>query len=164
MTNTVIRYPLNHLPYFLLSIIFSSLSVPLLSLICFQMSPIQQPSPLPSPLSLPTVPLLTSTLLELDKVSLPSPSQSPFPGDTDNHGCRYGFSKISSVSQVSLSMSSTKSSVVSVGVKDSPTAVSSIKAEVGFKHTCDVLWSTDCNGWMDTSTERALMSNCVIFK
>ncbi|XP_036958544.1 synaptonemal complex protein 2 isoform X4 [Acanthopagrus latus] len=94
-----------------------------------EMSPIQQPSPLPSPLSLPTVPLLTSTLLELDKVSLPSPSQSPFPGDTDNHGCRYGFSKISSVSQVSLSMSSTKSSVVSVGVKDSPTAVSSIKAE-----------------------------------
>ncbi|XP_030279267.1 synaptonemal complex protein 2 isoform X4 [Sparus aurata] len=94
-----------------------------------EMSPIQQPSPLPSPLSLPTVPLLTSTLLELDKVSLPSPSQSPFPEDTDNHGCHYGFSKISSVSQVSLSLSSTKSSVVSVGVKDSPSAVSSIKAE-----------------------------------
>lgn len=159
-----IRYPPNDLPYFLLSIIFSSLSGPLLSRFCFQMSPIQQPSPLPSPLSLPTVPLLTSTLLELDKVSLPSPSQSPFPEDTDNHGRHYGFSKISSVSQVSLSLSSTKSSVVSVGVKDSPTAVLSVKAEVGFNHTCDVFWLIDCNVWMDASTERALMRNCVIFK
>ncbi|XP_073325885.1 synaptonemal complex protein 2 [Pagrus major] len=91
-------------------------------------SPVQQPSPPSSPLSRPAVPLLTSTLLELDKVSLPSPPQLPFPEDTVNHGQHYGFS-MSSISQVSLSVSSTKSSVVSIGVKDSPTAVSSIKAE-----------------------------------
>ncbi|KAM7404534.1 hypothetical protein PAMP_011876 [Pampus punctatissimus] len=82
-------------------------------------SPVQQqPFSIPrSPLSLSARPLLTSTLLELDKPSMPSPSQSPFPEDTVNRGCHYGFSKVSPLSQVSLS----QSSVLSIKVKDSPT-------------------------------------------
>ncbi|XP_074501267.1 synaptonemal complex protein 2 [Sebastes fasciatus] len=80
-----------------------------------EISPIQQrlPSATQSPLSLSARPLLTSTLLELDKPSMPSPPDSPFPEDTVNHGSRYGYSKVSSASWVSLSLSSTK---------DSPTA------------------------------------------
>ncbi|XP_037627909.1 synaptonemal complex protein 2 isoform X8 [Sebastes umbrosus] len=80
-----------------------------------EISPIQQrlPSATQSPLSLSARPLLTSTLLELDKPSMPSPPESPFPEDTVNHGSRYGYSKVSSASWVSLSPSSTK---------DSPTA------------------------------------------
>ncbi|XP_039657476.1 synaptonemal complex protein 2 isoform X4 [Perca fluviatilis] len=86
-----------------------------------ELSPIQQhlPSAPQSPLSLSTRPLLTSTL-ELDKPSMPSPPQSPFPEDTVNHGSHYSFSKVSSVSWLSLSQSSTKSSLLTRKVKDSP--------------------------------------------
>ncbi|XP_035513508.1 synaptonemal complex protein 2-like [Morone saxatilis] len=89
-----------------------------------EMSPIQQhqnSSPR-SPLSLSTLPLLTST--QLDKPPLPSPPQSPFREDTVNYGHHYGFSKVSSVS-----LSSTKSSVLSNRIKDSPTAVLAINTE-----------------------------------
>ncbi|XP_040915914.1 synaptonemal complex protein 2-like [Toxotes jaculatrix] len=90
-----------------------------------ELSPIQRClSPAPrSPLCLSTRPLLTSTLSELEKPSMQSPPQSPFPEDTVNHGCLYGFSKVSSVSQVSLSQSSTKSSALISRVKDSSSAV-----------------------------------------
>ncbi|XP_022597535.1 synaptonemal complex protein 2 [Seriola dumerili] len=94
---------------------------PPIGLSAAEISPVQQHlSPAPrSPLSL-SLPLLTSTLLDLDKQSMPSPPQSPFPEDTINHDHLYGFSKVSSVSQVSLSQSSTKSSVLSRRVKDCP--------------------------------------------
>ncbi|XP_029292237.1 synaptonemal complex protein 2 isoform X3 [Cottoperca gobio] len=84
-----------------------------------EINPIQQslPSASQSPLSLP---LLTSTLLELDKPSMPSPPQSPIP-EAPVHSSHYGFSKMSSVSWVS-SQSSTKSSVLTSTVKDSPIA------------------------------------------
>ncbi|XP_032375632.1 synaptonemal complex protein 2 isoform X3 [Etheostoma spectabile] len=97
-----------------------------------EISPIQQhlPSTPRSPLSLSTQPLLTSTLLELDKPSMPSPPQSPLPEDTINHGSHYSFSKVSSVSWLSLSQSSTKSSLLTRRVKDSPVALAvSHKAE-----------------------------------
>ncbi|XP_068996668.1 synaptonemal complex protein 2 [Embiotoca jacksoni] len=71
--------------------------------------------------SLSTRPLLTSTFLELDKPPVPSP-QSPFPEDTINHSRHSVSSKVSSVSRVSLSQSSTKSSVLSRRVKDSRSA------------------------------------------
>nr|XP_020471326.1 synaptonemal complex protein 2 isoform X3 [Monopterus albus] len=88
-----------------------------------EISPVQQcVSPGPqSPLS--TQPLLTSTLFELDKPSMPSPPQLPFPEDSVNHGHHYDYSKMSSVSQVLLSQSSTESSVWTSRVNDSPTAV-----------------------------------------
>ncbi|XP_035863720.1 synaptonemal complex protein 2 isoform X6 [Sander lucioperca] len=90
-----------------------------------EISPIQQhlPSTPRSPLSLSARPLLTSTLLELDNPSMPSPPQSPFPEDTVNHGSHYSFSKVSSVSWLSLSQSSTKSSLLTRRVKDSPAAL-----------------------------------------
>ncbi|XP_034732402.1 synaptonemal complex protein 2 isoform X2 [Etheostoma cragini] len=97
-----------------------------------EISPIQQhlPSTPRTPLSLSTQPLLTSTLLELDKPSMPSPPLSPFPEDTVNHGSHYSFSKVSSVSWLSLSQSSTKSSLLTRRVKDSPAALAvSHKAE-----------------------------------
>lgn len=120
-------------------IIFSSLSVPLHSFICVQISPVQQglPSTPQSPLSLSTRHLLTSTLLELDKPSMPSPPQSPIPEDTTNYGNCHDFSKVSSVSWVSQSQSSSKSSVLSSRVKDSHTAALAVphKTEVGLHHT-----------------------------
>ncbi|XP_059189388.1 synaptonemal complex protein 2 isoform X2 [Centropristis striata] len=67
-----------------------------------------------SPLSLSTRPLFTSTLLN---PSVPSPPQSPLPEDIVNHGSHF-YSKVSSVSWVSLS----QSSVISNRVGDSPTA------------------------------------------
>ncbi|XP_075950789.1 synaptonemal complex protein 2 [Anarhichas minor] len=76
------------------------------------------PSAPQSPFSLSARPLLTSTLVELDKPSMPSPLQSPFLEDSVNHGSHYSFSKVSSVSWVS----STQSSVLTSGVKDSPAA------------------------------------------
>ncbi|XP_071331947.1 synaptonemal complex protein 2 isoform X2 [Trachinotus anak] len=95
---------------------------PSIGLRAVERSPVQQRlSPAPrSPLSLSTLPLLTSTLLDLDKPTMPSPPQSPFPEDTVNDDRLYGFSKVSSVSQVSLSQSSIKSSVLTSRVKDSP--------------------------------------------
>nr|XP_033486036.1 synaptonemal complex protein 2-like [Epinephelus lanceolatus] len=89
-----------------------------------EISPVQQglPSTPPSPLSPSTRHLLTSTLLELDKPSMPSPPQSPIPEDTTNYGNCHDFSKVSSVSWVSQSQSSSKSSVLSSRVKDSHTA------------------------------------------
>lgn len=83
-----------------------------------------------SPLS--SRPLLTSTLLELDKPPLPSPAQSPFPNDTISHGHRCSLSKVSSVSQISLSSSSINSSVLTSKVKDGPTVALalSVKAEM----------------------------------
>ncbi|XP_038579496.1 synaptonemal complex protein 2 isoform X5 [Micropterus salmoides] len=89
-----------------------------------EISPVQHglPSPSQSPLSPSTVPLLTSTLLELHKPSMPSAPQSPFPEDTADHGHNYGFSKVSSVS---LSQS-TKSSVLTTRVEDSPTAAMAV--------------------------------------
>ncbi|XP_023283356.1 synaptonemal complex protein 2 [Seriola lalandi dorsalis] len=94
---------------------------PPIGLSAAEISPVQQHlSPAPrSPLSL-SLPLLTSTLLDLDKQSMPSPPQSPFPEDTINNDHLYGFSKVSSVSQVSLSQSSTMSSMLSCRVKDCP--------------------------------------------
>ncbi|XP_056241980.1 synaptonemal complex protein 2 [Seriola aureovittata] len=94
---------------------------PPIGLSAAEISPVQQHlSPAPrSPLSL-SLPLLTSTLLDLDKQSMPSPPQSPFPEDTINNDHLYGFSKVSSVSQVSLSQSSTMSSVLSCRLKDCP--------------------------------------------
>ncbi|XP_053281245.1 synaptonemal complex protein 2 [Pleuronectes platessa] len=78
-------------------------------------------SPAPqSPSPVFTQPLLTSTFFELDKPSLPSPPQSPFPEDNNNN--LYGISKVSSISRVSLSQSSTKSSVLTGRVKESPRA------------------------------------------
>ncbi|XP_047465945.1 synaptonemal complex protein 2 isoform X2 [Mugil cephalus] len=82
-----------------------------------------------SPLSLSTRPLLTSTLLELDKPTMPSPPPSPFPEDAIGHSCHYGFSKVSSVSRVSLSQSSTRSSVITGGVKSSPTIVLAVSVK-----------------------------------
>ncbi|XP_068589399.1 synaptonemal complex protein 2 isoform X3 [Cebidichthys violaceus] len=76
------------------------------------------PSAPQSPFSLSARHLLTSTLLELDKPSMLSPPQSPFLEVTVNHGSHYSFSKVSSVSWVS----STQSSVLTSGVKDSPAA------------------------------------------
>ncbi|XP_013766244.1 synaptonemal complex protein 2 [Pundamilia nyererei] len=83
-----------------------------------------------SPLS--TRPLLTSTLLELDKPPLPSPAQSPFPNDTISHGHCCSLSNVSSVSQISLSLSSINSSVLTSKVKDGPTVALalSVKAEM----------------------------------
>ncbi len=98
----------------------------------FQMNSIQQPSPPQSPLSLSTQPLLTSTLIERNKQSMPSPPQSQFPDDMVNKCPSYVYSKVSSSS---LSMSSTKSSVLSTRVKDSSTAVVAVKTEVGLYHT-----------------------------
>uniref|UniRef100_A0A4W6C0X2 Synaptonemal complex protein 2 n=1 Tax=Lates calcarifer TaxID=8187 RepID=A0A4W6C0X2_LATCA len=98
-----------------------------------KISPIQQClSPAPrSPLSRSTGPLLTSTFFELDKPSMPSPPRSPFPEDTVNRGCLYGFSKVSSVvSQVSQSQSSTKSSVLTSRVKDSPNSALTVSHKV----------------------------------
>ncbi|XP_049921300.1 synaptonemal complex protein 2-like [Epinephelus moara] len=93
-----------------------------------KISPVQQvlPSTPPSPLSLSTRHLLTSTLLELDKPSMPSPPQSPIPEDTTNYGNCHDFSKVSSVSWVSQSQSSSKSSVLSSRVKDSHTAAPAV--------------------------------------
>ncbi|XP_071372422.1 synaptonemal complex protein 2 [Centroberyx affinis] len=89
-----------------------------------EMSPIQQPlsSAPQSPLSLSSQHLLTSTALELDKSSMPSPTQLQTPGDTLNHGLCYDSIKVSPVSRVSLSQSSTKSSVPIARVKGSATA------------------------------------------
>lgn len=102
------------------------------SSICFQISTIEQhlSSEPHSPLS--TRPLLTSTLLELDKPPLPSPAQSSFPNDTISHGHRCSLSKVSSVSQISLSSSSINSSVLTSKVKDGHTVALalSVKAEV----------------------------------
>ncbi|KAM9350340.1 LOW QUALITY PROTEIN: synaptonemal complex protein 2 [Symphorus nematophorus] len=86
-----------------------------------EMSPVQQASPPRSPLTLSSLPLLTSTVLELDKPAMPSPPQSPVPEDTVHH--HYDFSKLSSVSQDSLSLSSTRSLELSDRVKESPSAV-----------------------------------------
>lgn len=97
---------------------------------CFQMSPLQQHQTSPPPSPLPTAPLLTSTLLELDKPPIPLLPQSPFPEGTVNHCCHYGFSELSSISQVSLSLSSIHSSVLSSSYKESSTAVLDCKAEV----------------------------------
>ncbi|XP_034446239.1 synaptonemal complex protein 2 isoform X5 [Hippoglossus hippoglossus] len=85
-----------------------------------KISPNQQClSPAPqSPSPVFTQPLLTSTFFELDKPSLPSPPQSPFP--EDNNSNLYGISKVSSISRVSLSQSSSKSSVLTGRVKESP--------------------------------------------
>ncbi|XP_060930612.1 synaptonemal complex protein 2 [Limanda limanda] len=87
-----------------------------------KISPNQQClSPAPqSPSPVFTQPLLTSTFFELDKPSLPSPPQSPFP--EDNNSNLYGISKVSSISRVSLSQSSTKSSLLTGRVKESPRA------------------------------------------
>lgn len=65
---------------------------------------------------------------------MPSAPQSPFPEDPTNHGSYSSFSKVSSVS---LSQSSTKSSVLTRGVKDSATAALAVfhKTEVGLFHT-----------------------------
>ncbi|KAK1898688.1 Synaptonemal complex protein 2 [Dissostichus eleginoides] len=71
----------------------------------------------PLPLSPSARPLLTSTFLELEKPPMSSPPQSPIPEVTVSS--RYGFSKMSSVSWVS-SQSSTKSSVLTSRVKESP--------------------------------------------
>ncbi|XP_033942241.1 synaptonemal complex protein 2 isoform X2 [Pseudochaenichthys georgianus] len=71
----------------------------------------------PSPLSPSARPLLTSTFLEQEKPPMTSPPQSPIPEVTVSS--RYGFSKMSSVSWVS-SQSSTKSSVLTSRVKESP--------------------------------------------
>ncbi|XP_069382156.1 synaptonemal complex protein 2 [Paralichthys olivaceus] len=87
-----------------------------------EISPNQQClSPAPqSPLPVFTQPLLTSSFFELEKPSLPSPPQSPFP--EDNNSNLYGIGKVSSVTRVSLSQSSTKSSVLTGRVKESPSA------------------------------------------
>ncbi|XP_027144283.1 synaptonemal complex protein 2 isoform X2 [Larimichthys crocea] len=87
----------------------------------------QQSSPPRSPLALSTLPLLTSTLLELEKppIPIPSPPQSPLLEDTaHNYGFNFDFSKVSSVS-----LSSTKSSVFSIRVKDSSAEVLDVEEE-----------------------------------
>ncbi|TKS77440.1 Synaptonemal complex protein 2 [Collichthys lucidus] len=85
----------------------------------------QQSSPPRSPLALSTLPLMTSTLLELEKPPIPSPPQSPLLEDTThNYGCNFDFSKVSSVS-----LPSTKSSVFSCRVKDTPAEVLDVEAE-----------------------------------
>lgn len=68
-------------------------------------------------------------------LSMPLRPQSPFPEDAVNHGCYYGFSKVSSVSQVSLSLSSIRSSLLSSTVKDGSTAVLASETEVVLYHT-----------------------------
>ncbi|XP_026188403.1 LOW QUALITY PROTEIN: synaptonemal complex protein 2 [Mastacembelus armatus] len=84
-----------------------------------EISPLQSClSPVP-PLSLSSQPLLTFTLLELERPSMPSPPQSPYPEDTVDPGHHYGLGK---VSQVSLSQLSSKSSVLTSSVKDSPSS------------------------------------------
>ncbi|XP_068608143.1 synaptonemal complex protein 2 [Brachionichthys hirsutus] len=91
-----------------------------LSDISLIMNPVHhlQTSPLPSP-------QLTSTLLDLKKPSLSSP-HSPFPKDTVNRGSHCGFNKVSPLSQISLSLSSTQSSV---RINDSPTAALELTTE-----------------------------------
>lgn len=82
------------------------------------MSPVQQPqtSTLLSPQSI--LPLLTSTL---EKPSMPLSTPSPFSEGSANHSCLFDFSQVSSVSQVSLSLSSIQSSACSSSVKDAAT-------------------------------------------
>ncbi|XP_076019485.1 synaptonemal complex protein 2 [Genypterus blacodes] len=76
-----------------------------------QISPVEALlSVLQSPFLLPSQPLLASTGLRLDKSSVPSPLQSPSLGDTFGHRLHYDFSKVSPMSHISLSNSSTKSS------------------------------------------------------
>ncbi|XP_068162018.1 synaptonemal complex protein 2 [Antennarius striatus] len=77
----------------------------------------------------PSLPLLTSTLLEQRKPSLSSPSHSPFPKDTVNRGSSYGFNKVYSVSQISLSLSSPHSSMHITNFNDSPTDAPGITTE-----------------------------------
>lgn len=123
--------------------------------ICFQMSPVQQPqtSPLLSPQSI--LPLLTSTL---EKPSMLLSTQSPFPEGSASHSCLYDFSQVSSVSQVSLSLSSIQSSVRSNSVKDA--AALARKKEV-------VLYTSlfDCSliriEWMHRCCDLVI---CVVFK
>ncbi|XP_029975455.1 synaptonemal complex protein 2 [Salarias fasciatus] len=76
----------------------------------------------PSPVCLPSQPLLTSTVNEQDKSPAPSPPQSPLPEETLSYGRYYGMTKNSTPSGPSLSPSSTKSSVLTDGDKDGPTA------------------------------------------
>lgn len=92
----------------------------------------------------PTQPLLTSTLLELNKPPVTSPSQSPFPEDTIGHQYNLEFSKVSSVSLVSLSHSSSKLSGLGDTYKDTSTAALTVS------HQTEV-WSLSCTllgGWM----------------
>ncbi|XP_028308865.1 synaptonemal complex protein 2 isoform X2 [Gouania willdenowi] len=82
-----------------------------------------------SPLSLPTEPLLTSTAIEQVKPQVPSPSQSPYPKDSD-YGQRFAFAKKLPVFKASLSQSSSKSSVVTGRIKESPSPPQNVSPKI----------------------------------